>query len=85
MTGVLVSLLSAAWSHVSGWAMLAAAVMGALGIAWLRGRSAGKAAWEAKRQAVRDYAIRQSGKIRHDVQNSSDSALDRRLDRWMRD
>jgi hypothetical protein len=51
----------------------------------LRGRAAGKAAWAAKRQAARNRAVRQSGEIRHDVQNSSDPALDRRLDRWMRD
>ncbi len=83
--GLLLSMFSTAWSRLSGWAALAAGVLAALGIAWLRGRAAGKAAWEAKRQAVRDRAIRQSGEIRHDVQNSSDPALDRRLDRWMRD
>ena len=36
-------------------------------------------------QAARDRAIRHSGEIRNDVQNSSDPALDRRLGRWMRD
>jgi hypothetical protein len=85
VTGHLLSTFSAAWARLSGWAALAAGILAALGIAWLRGRAAGKAAWEAKRQAVRDRAIRQSGEIRHDVQNSSDPALDRRLDRWMRD
>ena len=85
MIGVLVSLLAAAWSRVSGWAALAAAILAALGVAWLRGRSAGKAAWEAKRQAVRDKALRTSGEVRHEVQTDSDAALDRRLDRWMRD
>ena len=85
MIGVLVSLLAAAWSRVSGWAALAAAILAALGVAWLRGRSAGKAAWEAKRQAVRDKALRTSGEVRHEIQTDSDAALDRRLDRWMRD
>jgi hypothetical protein len=85
VTGLFISLFGAAWSRVSGWAALAAGIVAALGIAWLRGRAAGKAAWEAKRQAVRDKAIRQSGEIRHDVQNSSDPDLDRRLGRWMRD
>jgi hypothetical protein len=78
-------MLSAAWSRLSGWAALAAAVLAAVGIAWLRGRAAGKAAWEVKRQAARERAIRQSGEIRHDIQNSSDPAIDRRLGRWMRD
>jgi hypothetical protein len=83
--GVLFSLLAAAWSRVSGWAALAAAIVAALGIAWLRGRSAGKAAWEAKRQAVREKALRTSGEVRHELQTDSDAVLDRRLDRWMRD
>jgi hypothetical protein len=68
-------MLSAAWSRVSGWAALVAGILAALGIAWLRGRAAGKAAWEAKRQAVRDRAIRQSGEIRHDIQNSNDPSV----------
>jgi hypothetical protein len=83
--GLLSSLFGAAWSRLSGWAALAAALLAALGIAWLKGRAAGKLAWETKRRAARDRAIRQSEEIRHDVQNSSDPALDRRLDRWMRD
>ena len=85
MTGLLLSILGAAWSRLSGWAVLPAALIAALGIAWLKGRAAGKAAWETKRQAARDRAIRHSGEIRNDVQNSSDPALDRRLGRWMRD
>ena len=85
MISVLLSLLGAARTRLSGWAVLAAAIVTALGIAWLRGRAAGKAAFEAKRQAVREKALRQSGEIRHDIQTGSDAALDRRLDRWMRD
>ena len=85
MTGLLLSILGAAWSRLSGWAALLAALIAALGITWLKGRAAGKAAWETKRQAARDRAIRHSGEIRNDVQNSSDPALDRRLGRWMRD
>ena len=85
MIGLFTSLFGAAWSRLSGWAALAAALVAALGIAWLRGRAAGMAAWETKRQAARDRAIRQSGEIQHDVQNSTDPALDRRLGRWMRD
>lgn len=78
-------MVGTAWSRLSGWAALAAGLLAALGIAWLKGRAAGKAAWQTKRQSARDRAIRQSGEIRHDVQNSSDPAIDRRLDRWMRD
>jgi hypothetical protein len=83
--GLLFSMFTGLWSRLWGWAALVAGVLAALGIAWLKGRAAGKAAWEAKRQAVRRRATRQAGEIRHDVQNSSDPALDHRLDRWMRD
>jgi hypothetical protein len=83
--GLFTSLVGAVWSRLSGWAVLPAALIAALGIAWLKGRAAGKAAWETKRQMARNRAIRHSGEIRNDVQNSSDPALDRRLDRWMRD
>jgi hypothetical protein len=83
--GLFASLFGAAWSRVSGWAALVTALIAALGMAWLRGRAEGKAAWEAKREATRDKAQRQSGDIRHDVQNSSDPDLDRRLGGWMRD
>ena len=85
MVTFLLSLLSGLWTRISGWAVLAGALVAAIGIAWLRGRAAGKASWEAKRAQVRDKAQRQSGDIRHDVQTGSDAALDRRLDRWMRD
>ena len=85
MVTILLSLLSGLWTRISGWAVLAGALVAAIGIAWLRGRAAGKASWEAKRAQVRDKAQRQSGDIRHDVQTDSDAALDRRLDRWMRD
>jgi hypothetical protein len=68
-------MLGAAWSRLTVWTALAAGIVAALGIAWLKGRAAGKAAWEAKRQAARDRAIRQSGEIRHDVQNSSDPSV----------
>lgn len=68
-----------------GWLSLAGAVVGALGVAWLKGRTAGKAAWKVKRRAAREQATRQSTEIRHDVQTVSDVALDRRLGRWMRD
>jgi hypothetical protein len=57
----------------------------AIGIAWLKGRAAGKAAWQAKRQAAKAKAITTSSEIRHDVQTASDAALASRLDRWMRD
>ena len=85
MVALLLSAFSSLWSRISGWALLAGALIAALGMAWLKGRAAGTAAWEERRNKVRDKAQQQSGEIRHDVQTDSDAALDRRLDRWMRD
>lgn len=72
-------------SPIGRWLSLAGAVFATLGIAWLKGRAAGTAAWEEKRRAARDKARQQTSEIRHDVQNDSDASLDRRIDRWMRD
>ena len=85
MTTFLVSLLLRLWGRISVWAAISGAVLAALGIAWLKGRAAGKAAWEAKRQAAKAKAIKKSSEIRHDVQVDNDAGIDRRLDRWMRD
>jgi hypothetical protein len=83
--GLLLSILGVAWSRLSGGVALVVGLVAALGIAWLKGRAAGRAALQAKREAQRDKVIRQLGEIRHDVQNSSDPDLGRSLDRWMRD
>jgi hypothetical protein len=71
-----------AWilSPLGRWLSLLGAVFAAIGIAWLKGRAAGKAAWQAKRQAAKAKALTTSSEIRHDVQTDSDAALDRRLD-----
>jgi hypothetical protein len=76
-----------AWilSPIGRWLSLIGAVFAVLGVAWLRGRAAGRAAWAAKRDAARAKVLQHSQEIRHDVQTDSDAALDRRLDRWMRD
>jgi hypothetical protein len=76
-----------AWilSPLGRWLSLVGAVFAALGVAWLKGRAAGTAVWQARRQAAKAKAITTSSESRHDVQMDSDAALDRRLDRWMRD
>ena len=75
MAAFILSLLSGLWTRISGWVVLAGALVSALGIAWLRGRAAGKASWEARRAQVREKAQRQSGDIRHDVQTDSDASV----------
>jgi hypothetical protein len=76
-----------AWilSPIGRWLSFAGALVTAFGIAWLKGRAAGKAAWETRRHAAKAKALTTSSEIRHDVQTDSDAALDRHLDRWMRD
>jgi len=54
---------------------LAGAIVATLGVAWLKGRAAGKLAWEAKRRTAPEKARQQSSEIRHDVQNDSDAGL----------
>jgi len=73
------------WADVIQLAVYVAGGIAALGIAWLRGRAAGRATWQAKRQAAKAKALTTSKEIPHNVQTDSDAALDRRLDRWMRD
>ena len=75
MAAFILSLLSGLWTRISGCAVLAGALVAALGIAWLRGRAAGKASWEARRAQVREKAQRQSGDIRHDIQTGSDASV----------
>ena len=64
---------------------LAGGLFATLTIAWLKGRGAGKAAWQIKRQVAKAKATTTSSEIRHNVQTDSDAALDRCLDHWMRD
>ena len=54
-----------AWilSPLGRWLSLVGAVFVALGMAWLKGRAAGKAAWQAKRQAAKAKAITTSSEI----------------------
>ena len=54
-----------AWilSPLGRWLSLVGAVFTALGIAWLKGRAACKATWQAKRQAAKAKAITTSSEI----------------------
>lgn len=67
------------------WISITGAVMVALAVAYLKGRSAGAAASEAANMKRRQAAIKKSREIENDVSSLSDDELDRRLSRWMRD
>jgi hypothetical protein len=47
-------------SPLGRWLSVAGATVATLGVAWLKGRAAGKAAWEEKRRAAREKAMQQS-------------------------
>lgn len=52
-----------AWilSPIGRWLSLAGTVVATLGVAWLKGRVAGKAAWEEKRRVTREKAMQVRG------------------------
>jgi hypothetical protein len=64
---------------------LAGAVLLALGLAFIMGRSAGKEAYIRRRETAKRKAARKAETIRHEIDQAPDDRVDRRLDRWMRD
>lgn len=64
---------------------LAGAVLVALGMAFIMGRSAGKEAYVKQREIAKKKASQTAEKVRDEIQNAPDARVDRRLDRWMRD
>lgn len=73
------------WNGAKLYIAIAGAVIAALGIAWLKGRSAGREAYVRKREAVRAHAVEAAQEIREDARKDTDAGIDQRLDRWMRD
>lgn len=64
---------------------LAGAVLVALGMAFIMGRSAGKEAYVKQRETAKKKAAQKAETIRHEIDKAPDDRVDRRLDRWMRD
>ena len=64
---------------------LAGAVLVALGMAFIMGRSAGKEAYVKQREIAKKKASKAAENVRDEIQNAPDDRVDRRLDRWMRD
>lgn len=86
MIGAWIALRAARlWNGAKLYIAIAGAVIAALGIAWLKGRSAGKEAYVRKREAVRARAAETAQEIREDARKDTDAGIDQRLDRWMRD
>ena len=64
---------------------LACAVLVALGMAFIMGRSAGKEAYVKQRETAKKKAAKKAETIRHEIDKAPDARVDSRLDRWMRD
>jgi hypothetical protein len=64
---------------------LAGAVLIALGMAFIMGRSAGKESYVRQREKAKKKASQTAEGIRHAIDKAPDDRVDRRLDQWMRD
>lgn len=66
------------------WAGLAVAVLVAVGVAFLRGREAGKDVIRAQQAKARVEAIEDKRKSDDAVDQMGDAAVDREYDKWVR-
>lgn len=72
-------------SKLKTLAALCGAFFIALGIAWLRGRSAGIQHMEQEQAKRRLESVKQRKEIDDEVQNLGSNDFDQSLNRWMRD
>ena len=79
------ALLSMLMGRLSFYASMLGGIGLALAAAWFKGWQAGRDRYIAKREAEKARARQAGEEIRHEVSQASDSSLDRRLGRWMRD
>lgn len=75
----------ALWGKTKIWAGIAFAVLVAIGIAFLRGRSAGIQHMEAEQARRRIEAINDRKEIDDDVDQMGPADLDSNYSRWLRD
>ena len=85
MTLILTSLLSSLGRRFAYWGALVAAMGVAIWILLRQGRLAAEADIAIRRADARVRALQTSKDIRHDLQNTDRTDLERRADRWMRD
>lgn len=85
MTTILTAFLGRIWARASFWLALSGIALAALWIVWRDGKAAGTAAYATRRADAKVRSMQASKEIRHEVQNTGDADLDRKLDRWMRD
>ena len=85
MTFILTSLLSSLGRRFAYWGAIIAAVGVAVWILLRQGKHAAEADLAIRRADARVRALQSSKDIRHDLQNTDHTDLERRADRWMRD
>ena len=85
MTPILTSLLSSIGRRFAYWGAIVAAVGVAVWILLRQGRLAAEADLAIRRADARVRALQSSKDIRHEIQNTNRTDLERRVHRWMRD
>lgn len=77
--------LAGPWAKLKAGLAFAGVAIAAIGIAFLRGRSAGIKHIEAEQNARRIDALKQRKDVDHEVQNLGSNDFDSQFQRWLRD
>ena len=85
MSAILTMLFAGLGRRFAYWSALIAALGIAVWILLRQGKHAAEADLAIRRADARVHALQTSKEIRHDLQNTDRTDLDRRADRWMRD
>ena len=85
MSAILTTLFSGLGRRFAYWGAIVAAVGVAIWLLIRQGRLAAEADLAIRRADARVRALQKSKDIRHDLQNTDRTGLERRADRWMRD
>ncbi len=85
MVAWIVRSATGAWSRLQVWLIGGAAIALAIGIAWLKGRSSGKAVIVEQQKQARAEAIVERKKSDEQIDAVSPAGVDAGLDKWMRD
>ncbi|WP_420588058.1 hypothetical protein [Marivita sp.] len=85
MSAILTMLFAGLGRRFAYWGAIVAAVGVAIWLLIRQGRLAAEAELAIRRADARVRALQMSKDIRHDLQNTDRTDLERRADRWMRD
>jgi hypothetical protein len=85
MSALLTTLLAGLGRRFAYWGAIVAAVGVAIWLLLRRGKHAAEADLAIRRADARVRALQTSKDIRHDLQNTDRTDIERRANRWMRD